>query len=247
MYAANINPHHRAHEAAVALVPLSVCDAPDSAPAQHHKQREESDEEWEINDLEYFINFVKETLKNDLEQQRRFQSNEEDEVAFTDLHNLFRLHSESYVAGYFEGSIRAFQLMGACGRDFQRHQSENRRQPKQDESRSGFMLILSYWDFNGSGFCAVRRDVTITPFIGRLPIRNLQIFPMNYLSSEEIQLLQKRGRKFLQYAEMQARGHGLHRYYVGLSLNHIQGSKEDVRFPCVPGPSNPVRRYPYIN
>jgi len=231
----------------VALVPLSTWDTPDSEPAQHHEQREESDKELEINDLEYFINFVEETLKNDLEQQRRFQSNEEDEVAFTDLHNLFRLHSESYVAGYFEGSIRAFQLMGACGRDVQRHQSENRRQPKQDESRSGFMIILSYWDFNGSGFCAVGRDVTITPFIGRLPIRNLQVFPMNYLSSEEIQLLQKRGKKFLQYAEMQARGHGLHRYYVGLSLNHIQGSKEDVRFPCAPGPSNPVRRYPYIN
>jgi hypothetical protein len=239
MYAANINPHHRVREAAVALVPPSVCDAPDSEPAQHHKQREESDEEWEINDLEYFINFVKETLKNDLEQQRRFQSNEEDEVAFTDLHNLFRLHSESYVAGYFEGSIRAFQLMGACGRDVQRNKSESRRQPKQDELRSGFMLILSYWDFNGSGFCAVRRDVTITPFIGRLPIRNLQVFPMNYLLSEEIQLLQKRGRKFLQYAEMQAQGHGLHRYYVGLSLNHIQGSKEDVRVLYVPGPSNP--------
>ena len=199
----------------------------------------EPDDVREIKDIEYFIDFVRNVLKEDLRMRQVFQSKGEEEVSFDDLYNLFQIGPESYVAGYFENALRAFQMVAFTGGGSHTTEGSRKRFEKRHDKRFGgsanivrceFHLVLLYLDFNGSSFCVVRKDVKIHPFLARRPIRHLPVFPMHYLPEPELERLKKRGTRFLKFAEKQAHGQGLHRYYTGLSLNQVGGSKEDVSF-----------------
>ena len=193
----------------------------------------------EIKDIEYFIDFVRNTLKEDLRMRQVFQSKGEEEVSFNNLCNLFKIGPESYVAGYFENTLRAFQMVAFSGGGNRAIDgSINRRGERLDTrferfvetARCEFHLVLLYLDFNGRSFCVVRKDVKIHPFLAKRPIRQLPVFPMHYLPELELEKLKERGTRFLEFAEKQAHGQGLHRYYTGLSLNQFNGSREDVSF-----------------
>ena len=199
----------------------------------------ESDDVREIKDIEYFIDFVRNALKKDLRMRQVFQSKGEEEVSFNNLCNLFQIGPESYVAGYFENTLRAFQMVAFSGGGNRPIDgSINRYGERLDTRFEGFVetarcefhLVLLYLDFNGSSFCVVPKDVKIHPFLAKRPIRQLPVFPMHYLPELELEKLKERGTRFLEFAEKQAHGQGLHRYYTGLSLNQFNGSREDVSF-----------------
>ncbi|KAF8253366.1 hypothetical protein K440DRAFT_249292 [Wilcoxina mikolae CBS 423.85] len=162
-----------------------------------------------------------------------FQSGEATEVAFDDLHNLFRLLPSASVAGYFDGVLRAYQVTGVCGggKDFLKPSeilNAEKRNTEQTTSKKPFEIYLFYLDFDGNHFSAIHEMIDIRDYDGVLPIRSLRVFPVNFLSPKERKTLDDRGGKFLEYALGQADGRGLHKYCAGVSLNVIRGSKDQV-------------------
>lgn len=158
-------------------------------------------------------------------------------MAFSDLHNLFRQQPDFYVVGNFNdttcGALRAYQIAGTGGggrQDVPR--APNPGGPEGGalkEPNSPFELYLLYLDFNGNQFSVRHEMIKIHDYNGTLPIRGLKVFPINFLSPEERKVLDDRGEKFLKYAQGQMDGRGLHKYCMGISLNVIQGSREQVR------------------
>jgi len=191
----------------------------------------EPDDELEINDLKFFVRFVKENLKEDLEKQRQFQSGEATKAAFDDLHNLFRPLLGSYVAGSSNDTLRAYQVVGVGGGGKEElepseYLDPEKRNIEKNTLKEPFILYLLYLDFDGNHFSAIHETVMIQDYDGMLPIRSLRVFPVNFLSPKERKTLDDRGGRFLEYALGQADDRGLHKYCAGVSLNVIRGSKD---------------------
>jgi len=191
----------------------------------------EPDDVLEINDLKFFVRFVKENLKEDLEKQRQFQSGEATKVAFDDLHNLFRPLPGSYVAGFSNDTLRAYQVVGVGGGGkkelkYPEYSDPEKRNIEKNTLKEPFTLYLLYLDFDGNHFSAIHETVMVQDYDGMLPIKSLRVFPVNFLSPEERKTLDDRGGRFLEYVLGQVDDRGLHKYCAGVSLNVIRGSKD---------------------
>ena len=196
------------------------------------KQRE-TDDDLHINDVEYFIKFVRANLKRDLEKEKMFQSGETTEVAFEDIHRLFRPVPDAYVAGWFDGVLRAFQIAAVTGGSIRGAQTGNLRKARKahdqgTKNTTPLELQLLYLDFDGARFVLVTLTVTIPYYDGAVAIRSLKVFPYTFLSELEKKELDTSGERFFQSAEAQNGGRGFHRYYTGMTVDEFNGSREEV-------------------
>jgi hypothetical protein len=207
-----------------------------TGPAQAKEDSEqESDAEWEINDIECFISFIKTAFKKDFHKRVQLENKELAEVFFGDLHRLFLSPANSFVAGCVEDVLRAFQVIGV---DLPRHSvladcnagaGEGKALGKPD-SPKGLQLHLFYLDFDGTRFSPSSHVVDIPHYEGTRPITSLQVFPISFLSDYEKGLLNCRGKRFLNYATTQVGGKGAQGDCFGLTLSLIDGSKEEVTY-----------------
>ena len=193
------------------------------------KQRE-PDDDLQINDVEYFVKFVKTNLKRDLEKEKMFRLGEATEVNFEDIHRLFRPVPDAYVAGRFDGVLRAFQIAAVTGgsiRGSRRYDSKKRR--TQDAKTTPLELQLLYLDFDGTQFAPVTLMAEIPYYDGAVAIRSLKVFPYIFLNELERKELDDRGARFFECTEAQVGGRGLHRYYRGTTVNELNVSREEAR------------------
>lgn len=190
----------------------------------------ESDDDLHINDVEYFVKFVKTTLKRDLEKEKMFRSGAATEVNFEDIHRLFRPVPDAYVAGRFDGVLRAFQIAAVTGgsiRGSRRYDSKKRR--TQETKTTPLELQLLYLDFDGTQIVPVTLTTEIPYYDGAVAIRSLKVFPYIFLNELERKELDDRGARFFECTEAQNDGRGLHRHYRGTTENELNGSKDEAR------------------
>lgn len=187
------------------------------------KLKKESESEREIRDLEFFLHFLEQIRKPHLERLESLRAPHCQSLFFQDLHDFFPLKEDLILAGYFNGSVRAFKLLSVGGgaRVFEckgdrEHVYRNRP----------FVLGCYYWDFDGSNFCAVREDITVPYFEGQVPVRKLPVFHHEYLTAAEKATLRNRGERFLQISKDSVLKVGTvqHKTYAGLSLEKSKDS-----------------------
>lgn len=198
----------------------------------------ETDDDLHINDVEYFIKFVRTNLKQDSVKEKKLSSGETTEVTFDDLHRLFRpVDLDTYVAGWFDGVLRAFQIAAVTGGSIRGAQTGNsRRRNAQEAETTPLKLQLLYLDFDGAQFIPVTVTAKIPYYDGAAAIRSLKVFPYIFLNAQEREELDTSGARFFECAEAQTGGRGFHQYCTGMTVNEVKGSKDEVCAEVLSGP-----------